>query len=42
MSIALVIVMFVLFRTFLVEALNNCVNYLMEKHCVQPHLDRMD
>jgi ATP-binding cassette subfamily B protein RaxB len=34
--------MFVLFRTFFVERLNNCANYLMELRRVQPHVERMD
>lgn len=34
--------MFVLFRTFFVERLNNCVNYLMEMRRVQPHVERID
>jgi ATP-binding cassette subfamily B protein RaxB len=34
--------MFVLFRTFFVERLNNCANYLMEMRRVQPHVERID
>jgi ATP-binding cassette, subfamily B, bacterial CvaB/MchF/RaxB len=34
--------MFVLFRTFFVERLHNCVNYLMDVRRVQPHVERID
>jgi ATP-binding cassette subfamily B protein RaxB len=34
--------MFVLFRTFFVERLNNCANYLMELRRVQSHAERID
>jgi ATP-binding cassette subfamily B protein RaxB len=34
--------MFVLFRGFFVERLNNCANYLMELRRVQPHAERID
>src|SRR5262249_10644164 len=30
------------FRTFFVDRLNNCVNYLMEMRRVQPHVERID
>ncbi len=34
--------MFVLFRGYFVERLNNCVNYLMELRRVQTHVERID
>lgn len=36
------LMMFILFRTFFVERLNNCANYLMEIRRVQPHVERID
>ena len=34
--------MFFIFKTFFVERLNNCVNYLMELRRVQTHAERID